>query len=80
MTPLPKASPLSGLPDSGVPASNTDESKSISVPHVKHPEDQAVVDLITRNVKTIVRSQASQRGWRTRKRMAAARARMGLER
>jgi hypothetical protein len=51
----------------------------MEVSHVKHPEDQPVIDLITRRVKTWNRSAASQRGWRTRKRIAAARARMGLE-
>jgi hypothetical protein len=79
MTPLSKASPLSGLPELDPPASNTDETKSMEVSHVKHPEDQPVIDLITRRVKTWNRSAASQRGWRTRKRIAAARARMGLE-
>lgn len=45
--------------------------------HEEHPEDQPVVDRITRNIKLIIRSNASKRGWASRKRMAAARAERG---
>lgn len=136
MTALPKASPLSRLPDSDPPAPNTDESKFIPeraevydperkppeaqiadavdgaggssetnarqsdpadgrragargeddgqtqasaagaggspVFHVKHPSNQRVVRKITRQLRTW--SLASQKAWRTRKRLEAARA------
>lgn len=42
--------------------------------HEKHPEDQAVVTTINRNIRRIIRSHASKRAWATRKRMQAARA------
>jgi hypothetical protein len=86
MTAFPKASPLSGLPEADPPASNTDESSfckrcrravcacRASAFHVTHPQDQPVIDLITRNIKALIRREASKRGWRSRKRMAAARA------
>jgi len=101
MIPLPKASPLSGLPDSGSPASNTDESlysvkhqlrplvsriapldeaALLKVTRTRHlrlrerlPTEQQIVDLITRNIITLVRSHASRKGWATRKRLAATR-------
>jgi hypothetical protein len=47
--------------------------------HVNHPQDQPVISTITRNIKKLIRVRASQKGWRTRKRVAAARARMGIE-
>jgi len=110
---IPKASPLSGLPGTDPPASNTDEplysvkhqerqrveAKSRIAPleeaallkvtrarHLRlrqlgpaepvpafgsnHPGDQAVIDLITRNVVAIARSHTSRKGWVTRKRLA----------
>lgn len=42
--------------------------------HVNAEQDQALIAAgITRNIKLIVRSNASKRGWASRKRMAAAR-------
>ncbi len=35
-------------------------------------EDQEVVDLISRNIKALIRTRASQKAWRTRKRLQAA--------
>lgn len=59
---------------SDAPAPNTDEPKSTAVFHEKHPEDQPVIDRITRNIRGIIRSNASRRAWVTRKRMQRARA------
>lgn len=43
--------------------------------HEEHQEEQALIaEGITRTIKLIVRSNASKRGWASRKRMAAARA------
>lgn len=56
------------------PQPNTDETKSTDVFDVKHSQDQPVIDRITRNLKTAIRSQASRKAWATRKRMAAPRA------
>jgi hypothetical protein len=64
----------------GPPASNTDESRSpvdqSGVFHVKHPEDQSVIGLITRNIIKI-RAAASRKAWRVRKRQQAARVKAG---
>lgn len=119
MTALPKAAPLSGLPGTDPPPSNTDEplysvkhqplqlvradapksasrieplgeSALLKVTKTRRlrlrarpaaaafgsnhpPEDQAVIDLITRNIKILSRSHASKKGWCTRKRLAETR-------
>jgi hypothetical protein len=75
MTSLPKASPLSGLPDSGAPASNTDENTRTARYSVKHPTDQQVVSRIIRQL--LIWRKASQKSGRTRKRIEAARAAAG---
>lgn len=56
-------------------ARRADEAKSNAVFHEKHPEDQPVIDRITRNIRTIANSHRARRSWVTRKKMQAARER-----
>jgi len=60
------------------PLSNSDEPERAF--HVNPAPDQSVERLITGNIKALIRSRASRKGWATRKRLAAVRRTQGSER